>query len=284
MHYLFADCVLDTQCYLLRRAGQSIRLRPKVFQVLTYLLIHRDRVIPKHELCEQVWSAPAVSDATIDNCLKAVRHAIGDTGQAQRFIETRYGHGYRFVAPVTMSPDGGAPEVSAAVSLLPVRATAASHDAPVALEAECPPQSPVPLSMDDALPVGEWKVVTILCCALVAPAVHGEQRCLETWQRRLHTLHELACHEAQRYGGLVRAKWGECPDRLWRARGAGGSARAARGVDGLEHAATTGRRAGDPCEPRRGSSSGPHEPPYRTAAVGESAASMRRAPWSLARL
>ena len=144
MHYLFADCVLDTQCYLLRRAGQSIRLRPKVFQVLTYLLMHRDRVIPKHELCEQVWSAPAVSDATIDNCLKAVRHAIGDTGQAQRCIETRYGHGYRFVATVTMSPDGGAPEVSAAVSPLPVRAAVASPDAPVALEAECPPQFPVP--------------------------------------------------------------------------------------------------------------------------------------------
>ena len=63
--------------------------------------------------------------------------------------------------------------------------------------------------MDDALPVGEWKVVTILCCALVAPTVQGEQRCLETWQRWLHTLHELACHEAQRYGGLVRAVSGE---------------------------------------------------------------------------
>ena len=99
MRYLFADCVLDTQCYLLRRAGQSIRLRPKVFQVLTYLLTHRDRVIPKHELCEQVWSAPAVSDATIDNCLKAVRHAIGDTGQAQRFIETRYGQGIALSPP-----------------------------------------------------------------------------------------------------------------------------------------------------------------------------------------
>ena len=209
MHYLFADCVLDTQCYLLRRAGQSIRLRPKVFQVLTYLLMHRDRVIPKYELCEQVWSSPAVSDATIDNCLKAVRHAIGDTGQAQRCIETRYGHGYRFVATVTMSPDGGAPEGSAAVSLLPVRAAVASYDAPVALEAACPPQPPVPLPLDDALPVGEWKVVTILCCVLAAPAVQGEQRCLETWRRRLHTLHELACHEAQRYGGLVRAVSGE---------------------------------------------------------------------------
>ncbi len=104
MRYLFADCLLDTQCYLLRRAGQSIRLRPKVFQVLTYLLMNRDRVIPKQELCEQVWSAQAVSDATIENCLKAIRHAIGDNGQAQRLIETRYGQGYRFVAAVTHVP------------------------------------------------------------------------------------------------------------------------------------------------------------------------------------
>jgi DNA-binding winged helix-turn-helix (wHTH) protein len=57
MRYLFADCVLETQHYLLRRAGQSIRLRPKVFRVLTYLLMNRDRVVPKQELCEQVWSA-----------------------------------------------------------------------------------------------------------------------------------------------------------------------------------------------------------------------------------
>jgi class 3 adenylate cyclase/predicted ATPase len=63
--------------------------------------------------------------------------------------------------------------------------------------------------MDAALPVGEWKVVTILCCTLVAPAVPGEPRCLETWQRWLHTLHELACHEARQYGGLVRAVSGE---------------------------------------------------------------------------
>src|SRR5499427_8863037 len=162
MRYLSADCLLDTQCYLLRRAGQSIRLRPKVFQALTYLLTHRDRVIPKQELCDQVWSAQVVSDATIENCLKAIRQAIGDTGQAQRLIQTRYGHGYRFVAAVTMSPDGTAPEVSAAVSLLPARAAVAYHDPPVVLEARCPPQSPVPLSMDDALPVGEWKVVTLL--------------------------------------------------------------------------------------------------------------------------
>src|SRR5215510_12847805 len=157
MRYLFADCLLDTQCYLLRRAGQSIRLRPKVFQALTYLLTNRDRVIPKQELCEQVWSAQAVSDATIENCLKAIRHAIGDNGQAQRLIETRYGQGYRFVATVTRSPDGEANKASETVALLPARADATYHDLPISLDAAYHPQYSVALSVDDALPVGEWK-------------------------------------------------------------------------------------------------------------------------------
>src|SRR5438093_13627509 len=159
MRYLFADCLLDTQCYLLRRAGQSIRLRPKVFQVLTYLLTHRDRVIAKQELCEQVWSAQAVSDATIENCLKAIRQAIGDNGQAQRLIETRYGQGYRFIAAVTMSPDGGAHETSEAVPILLARAEVAGHDPPVSLDVPGAPPYRVSLPVDDALPVGEWKVV-----------------------------------------------------------------------------------------------------------------------------
>ena len=188
MRYLFADCLLDTQCYLLRRAGQSIRLRPKVFQVLTYLLTNRDRVIPKQELCEQVWSAQDVSDAIIENCLKAIRQAIGDNGQAQRLIETRYGQGYRFIAAVTMSSDAGVRTASEAVARLPARADVSYHDPPVPLQAISQSPYTVPLSGDEAFPVGEWKVVTVLCCALVSPAAQGEQRCLDTWQRRWHTL------------------------------------------------------------------------------------------------
>jgi len=209
MSYLFADCLLDTQCYLVRRAGQSIRLRPKVFQALLYLLTHRDRVIPKQELCAQVWAAQGASDATIENCLKTIRKAIGDTGQTQRLIETRYGHGYRFVAAVTLSPDDGAPEVSASVALLPACAEAAGHNPPMARDVVSQRQSAVPPSLDDAHPVDEWKVVTILCCALVVPAVQEEPQYLETWQCRWQTLQALVREQAQQYGGLVRAVGGE---------------------------------------------------------------------------
>jgi class 3 adenylate cyclase/tetratricopeptide (TPR) repeat protein len=180
-----------------------------VFQALTYLLTNRDRVIPKQELCEQVWSAQAVSDATIENCLKAIRRAIGDNGQAQRLIETRYGQGYRFVATVTMSPDGGVHKASETIAMLPAGADVPRHDLAVSLDAVYQPQYTVPPSVEDALPVYEWKVVTVLCCALVTPAMQGEHRCLETWQRRLHTLHELVHSEAQRYGGLFRPIGGD---------------------------------------------------------------------------
>ena len=104
MIYVFADCQLDTCLYALYRAGRLWRLRPKVYRVLTYLLLHRDRVVSKQELCEQIWGARAISDGAIENTMQAIRRATGDNGRKQQIIQTSYGHGYRFVAPVTVAP------------------------------------------------------------------------------------------------------------------------------------------------------------------------------------
>lgn len=98
MEYHFADCVLDTQLRTLHRRGQRLRLTPKVFAVLLYLIEHRDRVVSKQELCEQVWQGLAISDATLESCVHSVRLRVGDSGRQQRLIETSRGYGYRFVA------------------------------------------------------------------------------------------------------------------------------------------------------------------------------------------
>src|SRR5438445_11756123 len=111
MIYRFSDCVLDTQLYILDRAGQRTRLAPKVFEVLCYLIEHRDRVVSKQEMCDQVWEGFAISDATLESCLRAVRLTVGDSGQAQRIIQTQRGHGYRFVEDVTLeTPRSGTEE------------------------------------------------------------------------------------------------------------------------------------------------------------------------------
>ncbi len=53
--FAFEDCELDTARYELRRAGAVVHVEPQVFSVLAYLIEHRDRVVPKAELLDQVW-------------------------------------------------------------------------------------------------------------------------------------------------------------------------------------------------------------------------------------
>src|ERR687891_2301302 len=100
MRYIFDGYILDTLRYELSCRGQAIKLRPKVFEVLAYLIRHRDRMVSKDELLAQLWPKQFIGDGTLNACLMAVRKAIGDSGQGQRRIQTLHGRGYRFVAAV----------------------------------------------------------------------------------------------------------------------------------------------------------------------------------------
>src|SRR5438128_1605112 len=101
--YIFGAYELDTQRYQLRRAGEPLPLEPKVFDVLAYLVHHRDRLVPKEELFEHVWGGVIVGDAALVRCIVAARKAISDRPDTQQVIQTVRGRGYRFVAPVTMA-------------------------------------------------------------------------------------------------------------------------------------------------------------------------------------
>jgi DNA-binding winged helix-turn-helix (wHTH) protein len=125
MHYSFNDCTLDTQCYELRRRGMRVPLRRKVFQVLVYLLEQRHRVVPRDEVLAQVWPDRYVGEETLTSCVKAVRWAVGDTGRAQRVIQTVHGHGLRFVAAVTVAATAPAPASAPLPPWPPARLTAA---------------------------------------------------------------------------------------------------------------------------------------------------------------
>jgi DNA-binding winged helix-turn-helix (wHTH) protein len=138
MIYAFADCVLDTHFYMVARARQSLPLRPKVFQLLHYLLEHRDRIISRDELCAQVWPEQFISDATLDSTLREVRRVIGDSGHGQQMIQTLRGHGYRFIAAVEVCADVPLGTAGEAVLSLPDSVSAPPpeddrHTAPVPL-------------------------------------------------------------------------------------------------------------------------------------------------------
>ncbi|ETX02972.1 MAG: hypothetical protein ETSY1_01700 [Candidatus Entotheonella factor] len=103
MIYTFANCTLDAALRTVHYAGQTIRLRPKAIQVCLYLLEHRDRVISKDELIEQVWPDQFISESTLASTIREVRQAIGDSSRSQRVIQVLHGYGYQFTAAVTAS-------------------------------------------------------------------------------------------------------------------------------------------------------------------------------------
>ena len=107
MHHVgvrFGDCELSVERIELRRAGQIVDMEPQVFDVLAYLLRHRERVVPKTELLDQIWGNRFVSESALSSRVKSVRRAVGDTGRDQRIIKTIYGRGYRFVADAQDQP------------------------------------------------------------------------------------------------------------------------------------------------------------------------------------
>ncbi len=111
MPLVFGDCEIDTECFELKRRGKRVKLEPKVFDVLIYLLDRRDRVVTKQELLDALWPGEAVSDSVLPRCVAAIRRAVGDSRARQRTIETAHGRGYRFVATLVEAPSGDAQTV-----------------------------------------------------------------------------------------------------------------------------------------------------------------------------
>jgi class 3 adenylate cyclase/DNA-binding winged helix-turn-helix (wHTH) protein/tetratricopeptide (TPR) repeat protein len=104
--YSFDEWQLDTRLNELRCAGKPLKLEPRVFDVLVYLIEHRDRTVSTKELIEHVWPEQFITDAALARSIVAARRAIGDSGRLQRCIKTLRNRGYRFVAPVEELVDG----------------------------------------------------------------------------------------------------------------------------------------------------------------------------------
>jgi predicted ATPase len=79
---------------------ERIRLTPKAFAVLRYLVSHPGRLVTQNELLEAVWPNTFVQPEVLKSQILDVRHALGDDAKDPRFIETLPRRGYQFVAPV----------------------------------------------------------------------------------------------------------------------------------------------------------------------------------------
>jgi DNA-binding winged helix-turn-helix (wHTH) protein/pimeloyl-ACP methyl ester carboxylesterase len=114
--FCFADMVLDAERRELRSGPRLIAIEPQVFDLLEFLIRHRDRVVSRDDLLAAVWQGRIVSDSAIAARVNAARRAVGDTGDQQRWIRTVSRKGFRFVGDVheesgsaATAPTGSAP-------------------------------------------------------------------------------------------------------------------------------------------------------------------------------
>src|SRR5213083_3217739 len=92
--------MLDAERRELRRAGDLIAVEPQVFDLIDYLVRHRERVVTRDNLLDAVWNGRVVSESTLASRINAARRALSDTGEEQRLIRTVARKGLRFVGPV----------------------------------------------------------------------------------------------------------------------------------------------------------------------------------------
>jgi DNA-binding winged helix-turn-helix (wHTH) protein/tetratricopeptide (TPR) repeat protein len=98
--YVFDNYVLDPDRRELRSGVAIVAMEPQAFDLLLYLIRHRDHVVSKDELIEQIWAGRIVSESALSTRINAVRTAIGDNGAGQRLVKTLPRRGVRFVGEV----------------------------------------------------------------------------------------------------------------------------------------------------------------------------------------
>ena len=98
--YRFSEFELNVRTRQLLRRGRAVAIQPKPFDLLVYLLRHRDRLVPREELLSEVWGGVHVDDEAVRFTLHAARKAVDDDGSRQEVIRTVPRAGFRLVAEV----------------------------------------------------------------------------------------------------------------------------------------------------------------------------------------
>ncbi|PON14538.1 hypothetical protein C2W62_28545 [Candidatus Entotheonella serta] len=96
MIYRFGDFELDDPLRELRFKETIAPVEPKMFQVLHYLIKHRDRVLSKDELLEHCWPDTFVTPSALNRCLSKLRQLLHRDSPQDLIIKTVHWQGYRF--------------------------------------------------------------------------------------------------------------------------------------------------------------------------------------------
>jgi len=98
--YEFKGFRLEVAQRRLLYEGQPVSLKPKVFDLLLYLVEMRGQLVVKEELMKEIWPDTIVEENNLTVSMSNLRKTLGDNPGNPQFIETVPRRGYRFLSEV----------------------------------------------------------------------------------------------------------------------------------------------------------------------------------------
>jgi TolB-like protein/DNA-binding winged helix-turn-helix (wHTH) protein len=86
-----------------RKHGYRLRLQDQPFRILQILVEHPGELVTREEIQRRIWPADTFVDFEkgLNNAIRKLRDALGDSAEEPRYVETHSRRGYRFIASIT---------------------------------------------------------------------------------------------------------------------------------------------------------------------------------------
>ncbi len=97
MIYRFDSFELDRSQYRLSCEHSTIPVKPRVLELVAYLIDHRDRVVSKEELVAEIWEGRFVGEGSLTEAIHEARRALGEDATNAVYIKTLHRRGYQFL-------------------------------------------------------------------------------------------------------------------------------------------------------------------------------------------
>lgn len=136
MVFTFGDFELDLRTEVLKKAGVRVHLARQPLKMLTLFLRRAGDLVTREDIQRELWPSGAVVDFdhSVNQYIRQLRNALGDSRETPVYIETAPRRGYRFIAPVTATAadapiSGAGPSAGAVGIAMPSGAPVSTADA-----------------------------------------------------------------------------------------------------------------------------------------------------------
>jgi DNA-binding winged helix-turn-helix (wHTH) protein len=90
---------------LLLEGNEPVKIGSRALEILIALVEHHDELLSKNAIIKRVWPDTTVVEANLSVHIAALRRALRDGSDGNRYLINMPGRGYRFVAPIVLAED-----------------------------------------------------------------------------------------------------------------------------------------------------------------------------------